>query len=81
MEMWTSIDREGMQEGMQKGIQHGKEDLVARQITRRFGSVSEATIKRLDQLSSDQLNDLGVALFDFVSAADLDNWLSRNNSM
>ena len=75
MEMWTSIGREGQQ----KGRHEGKEELVARLITRRFGSVSEETTKRLDQLSSDQLNELGVALFDFASAADLEDWLSRNN--
>ena len=59
-----------------KGRQEGKEELVVRQIQRRIGVLSSETAKRLEALNSDQLNDLGVALLDFTSKEDLENWLS-----
>jgi len=71
MEMMTSWERRGRQEG--------KEELVARQIRRRFGEVSPERMTQLDQLSLEQLNQLGEALLDFTSAKDLENWLSQNN--
>jgi flagellar biosynthesis/type III secretory pathway protein FliH len=78
MELLTSWHRTGRQEGLQEGLHLGKEDLVMRQIRRRFGSVSSTVTQRLDTLTSDQLNELGEALLDFTSPSDLDNWLSRS---
>ena len=60
-----------------KGRQEGKEELITRLIQRRFGSVSSQITEQLDHLSSEQLNQLGEALFDFKSPADLEIWLSR----
>lgn len=57
-----------------KGRQEGKEELVVRQMQRRIGAFSSETQKRLDALTSDQLNDLGEALLDFTSKEDLENW-------
>jgi len=34
--------------------------------------------KRVSQLTSSQLDDLGEALFDFQSKADLSKWLKEN---
>ena len=59
-----------------KGRQEGKEELVVRQIQRRIGVLVSETEKRLATLTSDQLDDLGVALLDFTSKEDLENWLS-----
>jgi len=70
---------EGMQSGRQAGIQAGKEDLVVRQLNRRFGTVSAEVMERIDHLSSEQLNELGVDLLDFKVPADLKTWLSRHN--
>ena len=61
---------------MWKGITQGKEALVARQLRRRFGAVSETVTARLDRLSPDQLDELGEALLDFRTEADLDGWLA-----
>jgi len=76
MEMMTSWHRQGRQEGLQEGRQEGKEDLVIRQIRRRFGEVTATVTKRMDRLSAEQLNELGEALFDFTSIADLEQWLA-----
>jgi hypothetical protein len=70
---------EGKQEGIQEGIQVGKEEIVVRQLNRRFGSVSAEVTARLNRLSSEHLNDLGEALIDFKTPADLEIWLSQHN--
>ena len=70
MEVLTYWEKKGLEEGLQRG----KEELVFRQIQRRIGSFSSETEKRLEALTSDQLNDLGEALLDFTSKEDLENW-------
>jgi flagellar biosynthesis/type III secretory pathway protein FliH len=81
MELMTSWERAGIEkgreEGKQEGRQEGKEELVARLIQRRLGAVSPQLLEQLAHLSSEQLNELGVALLDFTTAADLETWLSR----
>lgn len=72
MEMMTSWHQAGRQEGLQAG----KEDLVIRQIRRRFGDVSTSLIQQIDRLTVEQLNELGEALFDFANLADLKQWLA-----
>jgi hypothetical protein len=61
----------------QDGMQAGKEEIVVRQINRHVGLIPPQTIERIDRLNSDELNDLGDALFDFKSIADLESWLDR----
>jgi len=80
METMTSWEKKGLEQGLREGKREGKEDLLARMLKRRFGSVPPQAITAMEQLSPDQLNDLGEALFDFVSLADLDTWLMRNGS-
>ncbi len=75
MELITSWERAGIE----KGRQEGKEELVVQQIQRRFGAVASSVLERLNQLSAEQLNELGIALLDFTSSADLEAWLSRYN--
>jgi hypothetical protein len=61
----------------EKGRAEGKEQMVLRMIGRRFGDVPAAVSDRIDRLSADKLDDLGVALFDFSSIADVDQWLAQ----
>ncbi|MBC7528608.1 MAG: DUF4351 domain-containing protein [Chthonomonadaceae bacterium] len=70
MEVLTYWEKKGLEEGLQRG----KEELVFRQMQRRIGAFSSETQKRLEALTSDQLNDLGEALLDFTSKEDLENW-------
>jgi len=76
MEMMTSWHLAGRQEGLQAGRQEGKEDLVIRQIRRRFGDVPQSLIQNIDRLTVEQLNELGESLFDFNNMADLKQWLA-----
>jgi hypothetical protein len=56
----------------------GKEDLVLLQIRKRFGALPDDTVAEVARLSPEQLNQLGLALFDFASIADLEQWLAQH---
>jgi predicted transposase YdaD len=71
-------EERGLERGREQGQLVGKEGLVERQIRRRIGAVPPAALARIGRLSSQQLDDLGEALLDFATAADLDDWLARN---
>ena len=65
----------------QNGITRGKETLVMRQLRHRFGAVSPDITARLDHFSPEQLDDLGEALLDFSTAADLEQWMARHPAL
>ena len=63
------------QEAKQEGRQEGEIRLLIRQLSRRFGKISDRRIQIINSLTLEQLDDLGEALLDFGELADLDNWL------
>ncbi len=65
----TSVERLGMQ--------RGEAVLVLRQLNRRLGQISESVSEQIRQLPVEQIEDLGEALLDFESEADLLNWLGK----
>jgi hypothetical protein len=81
MEMMTSWHTEGWklgrQEGRQEGVHEGKEELLAAMLEQRFSTLPDNITGRLDHLSSEQLTELGKALFDFASFSDLEAWLAQ----
>ena len=56
----------------------GERKLVLRQLTRRVGELSEEMRKKVENLSLEQLENLGEALLDFSSMGDLQTWLDGN---
>jgi Uma2 family endonuclease len=52
--------------------------LLIRQLTRKFGSINDRTIDRINALSIEQLDSLGEALLDFGSIDDLTAWLENH---
>ena len=74
----SSWEQKGIDQGIEQGISQGKEDLITRLIRRRFGTVPHDAIERLTHLSSEQLDDLGEALFDFGDVATLEQWLAQH---
>jgi predicted transposase YdaD len=70
--------QEGLQEGRQEGRQAEGTILVLRLLTRRFGTLEEATRLRIAALPLPLLEDLGEALLDFSQASDLQDWLERH---
>ncbi len=51
--------------------------LILRQLKRRFGPLTSEREARIAALTLERLEDLGEALLDFTSSADLDLWLAR----
>lgn len=74
MEIVTSWMEKGIQQGIQQGIQR-EASLVLRQLNRRCGSLSPELQQRIQQLSVEQLEELGEELLDFTSVDNLTNWL------
>lgn len=67
-------DRE---QAIQFGKKQGEERLVLRLLNRRIGEINASLIERIKGLSIEQLENLGEALLDFSSVADLENWLHQ----
>jgi hypothetical protein len=65
---------QGRQEGRQAGLDHERKVLL-RQLRKRLGDLEPAVESRIERLSADHLEQLGEALLDFNSFADLDAWL------
>jgi predicted transposase YdaD len=65
------------QEAKQEGQQEGQLTLLLRQLTRRFGTLEPEVQTQIQELSINQLEELGEALLDFSSAADLADWLQE----
>ena len=65
-------------EGRQEGETIGEARMILRLLNRRLGSVSEQFSAQIQQLTTPQLEDLGEALLDFTSLADLETWLSQS---
>jgi len=78
MEIVTSWMEQGIQRGLQQGKQQEAVALIMRQLTRRFGTLTPQLQERIQNLPVTQLEDLGEALLDFTTAADLDAWLGQN---
>lgn len=70
---------EGRQEGKQEGKQEGEKNLILRLLHRRIGEIDSLLIERITGLSIEQLENLGEALLDFSSVADLEAWLTQHS--
>ena len=70
---------EGRQEGKQEGRQEGEKNLILRLLHRRIGEIDSLLIERITGLSIEQLENLGEALLDFSSVADLEAWLTQHS--
>ena len=65
----------GAQRGQILGQQQGLKQAVVRLLTRKFGKVSLKTVKRLEKLTAEQLEELAKAVLDFEKVTDLEAWL------
>ena len=80
----TSVERigieKGIKKGIKKGIEKGERSLILRQLNRRVGEFPIALQSQIDRLSLSQLENLGEALLDFSTTADLTTWLENYSS-
>ncbi|MGA9380108.1 MAG: DUF4351 domain-containing protein [Phormidium sp.] len=65
------------QDILQQGRRQEALSLVMRQLDRKLGEINPTTIERVQALSIEQLEDLGIALLDFSQVADLIAWLEQ----
>ena len=75
--LYREIKQEGIQEGEQRGRSQGEKSLVLRQLARRVGELPQQVHQQVESLSLEQLENLGEALLDFTSMADLDAWFNQ----
>jgi predicted transposase/invertase (TIGR01784 family) len=70
---------EGREEGLEQGLEQGRQEeavnFVTRLLMKRFGELSQEVRSLVSGLSLPMLEDLGEALLDFTSVADLQAWL------
>lgn len=64
--------------GEARGEAKGEARMLVRQLNRRFGDASDRFAHRIQQLDIARLEELGEALLDFTSLADLEVWFSQN---
>ena len=67
----------GLEQGIEQGILRGQRQMLIRQMTRHIGLLPAHIEARIDILSSHHITELGEALFDLNSYAEVDEWLSR----
>jgi Uma2 family endonuclease len=60
-----------------RNLEQAGRAMVLRQLTRRFGSMGDRILDRINALPIGQLESLGEALLDFGSSDDLKNWLDH----
>ena len=68
---------EGLQQGRQQGIEQEANLIIIRQLNRRIGQIPQDLTRQVSNLSLEQLENLGEALLDFTTEADLINWLNQ----
>jgi predicted transposase/invertase (TIGR01784 family) len=79
----TRVYQEAKEEGREEGREEGKQEatlkLVIRQLTKRFGELSEEIRSRISGLPLPILENLSEALLDFTNLADLQAWLNAQD--
>ncbi|YAF93924.1 MAG: Rpn family recombination-promoting nuclease/putative transposase [Nodularia sp. CChRGM 3473] len=73
--VYREIKEEGREEGLEQGRKEEAVNFVTRQLSKRFGELSLEVRSLVLGLSLSRLEELGEALLDFTSVADLQAWL------
>ncbi|MEH2139953.1 Rpn family recombination-promoting nuclease/putative transposase [Nostoc sp.] len=74
--IYQEILAEGEQRGREEGRKTEGQLLILRLLTRRVGELPQEVRSRIENLSLEQLENLGEALLDFQAIADLESWFS-----
>jgi predicted transposase/invertase (TIGR01784 family) len=77
--IYQDILREGREEGREEGLRRER-TLVLRQLTRKLGELPQEMSDRINNLSIEQIENLGEALLDFQEMTDLEAWLNEVRS-
>ena len=66
--------------GRQEGLLAGEADLILRQLTRKYGTLTPEVNQQIKALTIAELGELGEALLDFMEMSDLKTWLGHCGS-
>jgi predicted transposase YdaD len=72
-------EQRGRQQGLQQGMQQGELELLLRLARGRFGAIDAETEDRIRALPVEQIEELGVAMFDFQTSDDLVAWVNQRS--
>ena len=75
--IYQDILQRGVQRGVAQGIAQGEQNMVLRQLTRRFGRLDVRLEQRVTELSLERLEDLGEALLELRDLDELRAWLRK----
>ena len=77
--MWVTIKETWVyREIKQEGKEVEARSLIFRLLTKRVGEWSSEVRQKVENLSLEQLENLGEGLLDFSSMVDLENWLKED---
>ena len=68
----------GREEGREEGRLEGQIGLILRLLQQRMGELPDAIIEKIQKLSLEELELLGMAIFDLTSLEELSHWLQEN---
>jgi predicted transposase/invertase (TIGR01784 family) len=77
-EIFEEGEQRGREQGREQGREEGERSLVLRLLIRRVGELPQPVRQCIETLSLEQLENLGEALLDFTSMADLQAWLGAH---
>jgi predicted transposase/invertase (TIGR01784 family) len=72
----TRFYQEVSEEGREEGREEERRHLIAAQLTAKFGALSRRQQASIQTLAADRLPSLSLALLNFTTARDLDDWLN-----
>ncbi|TAE60085.1 MAG: DUF4351 domain-containing protein [Nostocales cyanobacterium] len=76
MQIVTSWMEEGIETGITRGIEREK-NLILRQLNKKFGKIDGELETRIKSLDIEVIENLGEAIFDLETVADLQMWLEN----
>ncbi|NJL39852.1 MAG: DUF4351 domain-containing protein [Leptolyngbyaceae cyanobacterium RM2_2_4] len=76
--IYQELREEAREEVRQEERLEEARSLILRQLTRKVGEISATAKLQIEALSLTQLEELGEALLNFITQADLNGWLERS---
>jgi hypothetical protein len=78
VEVIDEWDAAGIAKGLEKGVRQGMARGAIHQLAHRFGQISSSLADRIASLPEETLDDLMVAILDFQSMRDAEDWLDQH---
>ncbi|MCU0551756.1 MAG: Rpn family recombination-promoting nuclease/putative transposase [Leptolyngbya sp. Prado105] len=76
--IYQEIFHEGEEQGLEQGLEQGQRSLILRLLEQKIGSLSQQERDHISTLNLEQLGNLAIALLNFSTQNDLENWLNQN---